>query len=248
MILKFNDIEYDAATLEGMSDEALLKLRNEIAVDLGVASVNSFKDHASAVSQTTKALERISVKEEAPTETVKKAPKAPKVPKEPKERGLAKSAESKTVKRPTKKMFATIEKIGEHSAEHGRAHRWSNYETGMTIVDVIEKEGTEPWDVYNWVSKGIMSVKEPTDEEFAKRKAAWYLKHGLTDPEAAKESAKAEREAAKTKRAEEAAQKKADREKVAAEKAEKAAAEKAEKAAAAKAKEDAEAAAKAKSE
>jgi len=206
MDINFNDTAYTEAYLAEMSVDDLLTLRNEVAVSLGVAEVKGFKDQASGASQTWKALQRHAKSVD------KAAAKEAKAKQPPKERGLAKSAEAKTVKRPNNKMFSTIEKTGEHDGTQGRTHRWPNYKDGMTIVDVIETEGTEPWDVYNWVGAGIMSVTEPTDEQFAERKAAWYKKHGLTDPEEAKRLKAEERAKAKAEREEAAATKKADRE------------------------------------
>lgn len=212
--ITFQGTEYTQADLAEMSTDDLLTLRNNVATELGVAEVKGFKDQATAEAQTWKALQRIGAA--ADPDKGKKAAK-PKAP--PKERGLAKSAEAKVVKRPTKKMFSTISKTGEHDGTQGRAHRWPNYKDGMTIVDVIETEGTEPWDVYNWQGQGIMTVTEPTDEEFAERKAAWYKKHGLTDPEEAKRLKAEERAKAKAEREAKAAEKKAERERVKAEKA-----------------------------
>lgn len=219
--ITFLDKEYTQASLAAMAVEALLELRNLVATNLGVASIRAFKDHEQAVEQTWKALEKFeaTVAEESggvekPAKVKKE--KAPKVPKEPKERKLAKSASAGLVKRPTKKMFSTITKTGEHDGSQGRQHRWPNYKDGMTIVDVIEGEGTEPWDVYNWESKGIMSVTEPTDAEYAERRAAWYAKHGLTDPDLSKETKAKERAEAKAKREAEVAAKKAEREAAAA--------------------------------
>ena len=206
MEINFNDTAYTEASLADMLVDDLLTLRNEVAVSLGVAEVKGFKDQAAGATQTWKALQRHS---KASASAEKKAAKA-KAP--PKERGLAKSAEAKTVKRPNKKMFSTITKTGEHDGTQGRTHRWPNYKDGMTIVDVIETEGTEPWDVYNWTGQGIMSVTEPTDEEFTDRKAAWYKKHGLTDPEAAKAAKAVERAQAKIDREAAASKKKAERE------------------------------------
>lgn len=234
--INFNGTDYTEATLAEMSTEDLLTLRNSVANALGVAEVKAFKDQAQAQAQTWKALQRHAANSDAPKAKAKK-PKAP-----PKERGLAKSAEAKVVKRPTQKMFSTITKTGEHDGTQGRQNRWPNYKNGMTIVDVIETEGTEPWDVYNWAGQGIMEVTPPTDEEFAQRKAAWYKKHGLTDPEEAKRLKAEERATAKAEREAVAAEKKAAREAAKAEKAEARAKAKAEKDAAAKAKADAKAA------
>ncbi len=223
--ITFLTVSYTLAALGAMADDKLLELRNLVATNLGVASIRGFKDHDAAVEQTWKALERFesTAANEAgeaggapvagkPAKAPKE-PKAPKPPKEPKDRKPAKSSMPQLVKRPTRKMFSTITKTGEHNGnDHGRAHRWPNYVNGMTIVDVIEADGTEPWDIYNWQSKGIMSVTEPTDAEYAERRAAWYKKHNLTDPDLSKETKAAERAAAKVKRDEEAAAKKAAKE------------------------------------
>lgn len=220
--IAFLDKSYTQADLAAMTVEALLELRNLVATNLGVASIRTFKDMAQATEQTWKALEKFEstvADENGGVEPKAKKVKEPKAPKEPKERKLAKSASAGFVKRPTRKMFSTITKTGAHDGTQGRQHRWDNYKDGMTIVDVIETEGTEPWDVYNWESKGIMSVTEPTDAEFSERKAAWYAKHGLVDPDLSKEQKAAERVAAKAAREAEQAAKKAAREAAAAAKA-----------------------------
>jgi hypothetical protein len=218
--------DYTNADLVAMTAEALLELRNLVATNLGVASIRGFKDHDHAVEQTWKALEKFEStaaseagEAGAPAAKPPKAPKTPKAPKEPKDRKLAKSSAAGLVKRPTRKQFSTITKTGVHDGTQGRQHRWDNYKDGMTIVDVIETDGCEPWDVYNWLSKGIMTVTEPTDEEYAERKAAWYEKRGLVDPEVAKATKTKEREEAKAKRDAEVAAKKAEREAAAAAKA-----------------------------
>ena len=228
-IIAFLGKEHSQATLAAMTDSDLLELRNLVAANLGVASIRAFKNHEQAVEQTWKALEKfdtVATEEGAGAEPKAKKVKEPKAPKEPKDRKPAKSSSAGFVKRPTRRMFATITKMGAHDGTQGRQHRWDNYKDGMTIVDVIETEGTEPWDVYNWQSKGIMSVTEPTDAEFAERKAAWYTKHGLVDPDLSKEQKAAEREAAKAAREKEAAEKKATREAAAKAKADAAAAAK----------------------
>lgn len=212
-VFKFLDKEYTEASLKAMSVEDLLSLRNLIATNLGVASVRSFKDQEQAVEQTVKALTKfaeVAAEESAGAEPkAPKVKKAPKAPKEAVDRGPAKSAMPKTVKRPTREMFGTIRKVGEHDGTQGRQHRWTNYKDGMTIVDVIEGDGTEPWDVKNWVNHGIMAVDMPTDEQFNERKAAWYAKHGYTDPEVAKAQKEVEKAAAAEARAKLMAEKKA---------------------------------------
>jgi len=205
--IKFLTTDYTQESLKALDDEKLLELRNLVATNLGVASVRSFKDRETGLEQTWKALEKYEAEGQKEAGEAGEKPvkaKKEKAPKEPKERKPAKSSAPGIVKRPTKKMFSTIEKIGEHNGStHGRAHRWPNYKDGMTIVDVIEGDGTEPWDVYNWEKHGIMKVVEPTDEQYAERRAAWYAKHGLTDPEVTK--AQKAKEAADKKAAAEAA-------------------------------------------
>lgn len=210
MKIKFppKNAEYSKEDLEGLGIEELLELRNLVAAQLGVQAVKSFKDHAAGVAQTWKALERYD--KESGDDAAPAAKTKPK--KEPKERKPAKSAGPGVVKRPTRKMFSTISKTGEHDGTQGRAHRWPNYKDGMTIVDVIEGDGTEPWDVYNWQGAGIMTVTEPTDEQYAERRAAWFTKHGREDPDVKKAREKEERAAATAKRKEEAEAKRAKRE------------------------------------
>ena len=213
--INFNGKDYTQEALAGMSPEALLTLRNEVATSLDIATIDKFKDPAAGLKQTWKALERTD-SEPSGDEKPKKEPKTPKAPKKPRE--LAKSAMSKVVKRPTIKMFAALTKSGEHDGSQGRAHRWANYTNGMTIVDVIEKEGTEPWDVYAWEKAGIMTLKEPTEDEFKVLKAAFYKRHNLVDPDATKEQKAADRVKAKAERETKAAEAKTAREAKAAEK------------------------------
>ena len=217
--LTFNGTTYTEDTLKGMSDAELLELRNAVGKELGVAAIPNFKDHDAAVGQTLKALQKFAAKA-APAPKAAAKPKAAKAAKPKKEKGpyvIPKSAQAKTVKRPNKKMFSTIKIVGEHdgTTNHGRAERWKNYKDGMTMVDVIETEGTEPWDVYNWQKHGLIQVVEPTDEEYAQRRAAWYKAKGMEDPEAAKERKAAERAAAKAEREAAKAAKEAEKSKAA---------------------------------
>jgi len=237
--IEYGGHSYALADLKGMSEADLLDLRNQVAKDLGVAAVKTFKDHDTAVAQTMKALEKFESSAAAGSgEKPKAKPKA-----EPKERKLAKPAEAQHVKRPTRKMFAVMKIIKPFDGEEERNHRSGNYKDGMMIIDAIEGEGTLPWDIYNWEKAGYVSVTDPTDAEYAERRAAWYEKSGRVDPFVAKIEAAKQREADKEKRAAEREAKKAEREKAKAEKAaerEKAKAEKeAAKAAKAKAAQDA---------
>lgn len=207
--IAFAGKDYTEASLKEVSVDDLLSLRNEIAKVLGVAETRAFKDAEQAQTQTWKALEKFeSASAEKPV-SAKKPAKEPKPKADPANRKMSKSSMAGFVKRPSRKQFSTIKKIGEHDGTQGRQHRWANYTDGMTLVDVIEKEGCEPWDVYNWTNQKIMSITEPTDAEYAERRAAFYKRHNMVDPELDKEAkAKAQAEQ-KAKREQEAAAKKA---------------------------------------
>lgn len=230
--IQFLDKSYTRADLEGMSIEDLLSLRNLIASNLGVASVKQFKDHATAVDQTMKALQKYESSAADDGAEGEKLTKKAKAPKEPKERKLAKPAAAQHVKRPTRKMFDTMKIVKPFDGEEDRAHRSSNYKDGMMIIDAIQGEGTIPWDIYNWEKQGYVQVVPATDAEYAERRAAWYKEQGRDDPETAKARAAEEREAKKAERAAEREKAKAEREAAKAAKAEAAAKAKAEKEAA----------------
>lgn len=239
--IKFLDKAYNRADLENMSVEDLLELRNLVASNLGVASVKQFKDHATAVDQTMKALQKYEASADADAAPAK-AKKA-KAPKEPKEYKLAKPAGEQHVKRPTRKMFATMKIIKPFDGEEDRARRSGNYKDGMMVIDAIQGEGTMAWDIFNWEKQGYVEVVQPTDEEYAERRAAWYKSQGREDPDVAKARLAEERAAAKAEREAEREAKKKEREEAKAAKAkareEAKAAKEAEKAAKAKAKADA---------
>lgn len=202
--IKFMDNAYTRSDLEAMTEDQLLELRNQIAAALGVAAIKQFKDHASAVDQTMKAL----VKYETNTtgEKPKKAKKAPK------ERKPAKATSAQVVKRPTRKMFDTVKFIKPFDGEEDRSHRSSNYWDGMMIIDAIEKEGTCAWDLFNWEKQGYVQIVPATDEEYFKRRSEWFEKNGREDPEVAKKRALEEREKAKREREAAREAKKAEKE------------------------------------
>lgn len=225
--IKFLDKEYDEASLKSESIEDLVTLRNLIATNLGVATVKAFKDHETAIVQTWKALQKFD--ETVKAEAGGAEPKAVKAPKEPKDRKQAKPAGSQYVKRPTRKMFSVVNIVKQHTGAEGRAHRWPAYKDGMLVIDAIEGEGTLAWDIMNWEIQGLMTVTEPTDAEYAERRAAWYKKHGLEDPDLSKSKKDEEREVAKANREKAVAAKKAEREVAKAAKAEAAVKAKAEK-------------------
>lgn len=248
--IRFNDVTYNQAAIANMSDADLLKLRNLVAANLGVSAIKSFKDNAAAQEGAWNALVKwadADPEDEKPVKPVKA--KA-----EPKPYEVPTKALPGTIKRPTIGMFATIKKLVD-GAEKGGA-RWANYKDGMTIADIIEGNDMCRPDIMFYVDNQMMEVVDATPEQFAERKAAWYKKHGQTDPEVAKAEAKSakekerlEKKAAadkvKADKAEAAAKAKADREAAAAQKkaaADKDKADKAEAAAKAKATADAKAA------
>lgn len=224
--IQFLDKSYTRADLEGMSIDDLLSLRNLIASNLGVASVRQFKDHATAVDQTMKALQKYEASSADEGTKGEKPAKKAKAPKEPKERKLAKPAAAQHVKRPTRKMFDMMKIVKPFDGEEDRPHRSGNYKDGMMIIDAIQGEGTLPWDIYNWEKQGYVQVVPATDEEYAERRAAWYKEQGRDDPDTAKLRAAEEREAKKAERAAEREKAKAEKEAAKAEAAAKAKAEK----------------------
>lgn len=206
------DLVLSEAILGDYETDALLDLRNNIADNLGVAKLRSFKDHATAVAQTWKAAQKWQETvdaEAAGQEQAKEAkPKKPKAPKEKKPYVVPKSAQPGFVKRPTRRTFDTIEIIGEHdgTTAMGRPEAWPFYKSGMTMAEIVETNGTEKWCVDLWVSKGLMKIVEATDEEYAERRAAWFAKEGREDPEAVKAAKKAAAEKAKAEKAKAAAE------------------------------------------
>jgi len=206
--ITFLDKNYTQADLENASTEDLLTLRNLVASNLGVASVKQFKDHSTAVSQTWKALMKYDKETAAPTQKAKAKAKS----KEPKEYKLAKPAMAQHVKRPTRRMFATMQVVKPFDGEEDRGRRSTNYADGMMIIDAIEGEGTMRWDIDNWAKQGYVKIVEATDAEYVERRAAWYKKHDREDPDLTKQRQIEERAAAKAKREEERAAKKAERE------------------------------------
>lgn len=212
--IKFLANEYDRSDLEAMTDDALLTLRNLVAANLGVAAIKAFKDHTTAVEQTLKALQKFETSSDADggTATAETAPKkTPKPKAEPKDRKLAKPASVQYVKRPTKKMFSKMAIVKAFDGTEDRAHRSGNYTDGMMIIDALETKGCLPWDIYNWEKSGFVTVTEPTDEEYAERRAEWYKKSEREDPDLAKLEAAEARKVEKAKRDAEREAKKAEK-------------------------------------
>lgn len=215
--IKFNEIAYTEAGLKTFEIPALLELRNEVAVNLGVARISSFKNHDQAVQTAWKALEKWSTGDGAAKPA--KPAKPVKLSKEPKILGPAKCGFSQTIKRPTRNMFRTLTKIRAHPGEHFRMRRWENYKDGMTLLDTAEGDDMTQLDVVYYVSHGLMSLTEPTDEAYEAGLAAWYQKHGFVNPSAAKAAEKAEKAAEKAEKAAKKAEKAKEREEAKAEKA-----------------------------
>lgn len=242
--IKFLSKTYSEASINDMTVEQRLQLRNTVAENLGVPKMNAFKDESKSVALTWGAL--VKFQETVDAESAGAEPAPTKKPKEKKEKGpyvIPKSAQAQQIKRPTRSHFDTIQKTlpeGVDVDSIDRSARWPYYTDGMTIADVIEKDGCEQWDVKAWCEKGYMKRVECTDEEYAERRAAWYKKEGQVDPLEAKATAAAER--AKAKEAREAEQAKKREEREAAKKEREAKKAEAEKAKAAKAAEKAKAA------
>lgn len=203
--VKFNGKTHTKATLEKLSLDDLLVLRNEVADALGVAKSKGFKTEEAGRTSTWKALLKF---EASDMDGSKPIP-----PKEPK---VVKGALPSKVKRPTKNMFRKIKIV---SKPDRVLDRWDNYKDGMTILDTIEGDNMTPLDIYFYQSVGAVELIDPTEEEVAAGRAAWYKREGIENPDEvkarkAKEKAeeKAKRDAEKAeakKKAEEAKAKKA---------------------------------------
>lgn len=233
----FNEVVYTEAGLDALDIDALLSLRNIVAENLGVARIKSFKDKEQALKTVWSALvkwdnqsEGAGSPKKADKPAKEKKVKEPKAPKEP--AGPSKASLPQTIKRPTRAMFRTIEKIKPHPGKGFRIRRWENYKDGMTLVQIAEGQDMDPLDIGYYVDNGLMRLNEPTDEAFKAGLDQWYKDHNLTNPEEAKAQEKAEKEAEKEAAAKLKAEEKAKKEAEKAEKAAKAAADKAEKEAA----------------
>lgn len=233
--IKFLSNTYTESSINDMTVEQRLQLRNTVAENLGVPKMNAFKDESKSVALTWGALVKFQETVDAEAGGAETAPA--KKPKEKKPKGpyvIPKSAQAQQIKRPTRSHFDTIEKTlpdGIDVESIDRSARWPYYTDGMTIAEVIEKDGCEQWDVKAWTEKGYMRRVECTDEQYAERRAAWYKKEGQVDPLEAKATAAAERAKAKEAREAEQAEKREQREAAKKEReAKKAEAEKAKKA------------------
>lgn len=249
--IEFQGKTYTLAILKTMSIEDLLVLRNLIAENLGVARVKSFANAEAAVSATAAALKKYdeTVKAEASDAGAGagEAPKANKPPAEPKPpRETPKCYSAEFVKRPSQRMFSRIKKVGLPDKSQ-RPFAWDSFTDGMRLIDIKEDPNLHAGKISFWMrqSPPLIELEEIPAEQFETELAAWYVKHGIANPNASKEEkAKAKAEEAK-KREEEKAKKVADAAAAKQAKADAAEKAKAEKEAAKKAKADADAKAKA---
>ncbi len=146
---------------------------------------------------------------------------------------------AEVVKRPSRKMFKRIKKVGEPDKSQ-RPFAWGHFKDGQRLIDIKEDPNLHAGKISFWMRQkpALIELVDIEDDVFEKELGKWYKKHGLTDPTAAKAEKAKEREKVKAERDKERAAKAKDREKAKAER-EKAAATKkaaAEKAKAAKAK------------
>ena len=224
--IEFNGVSYTEASLNAMSDDKLLELRNIVASNLGVSRANSFKNHEQAVKNTLAALTKwdSSQSEEAGDGDGETKAKKPKKKKddgpsgdEKKRLRETKAKSAQIPKRPTRRMFSTIKKLRDPEQGKDRAFAWPDYKDGARLIDIMEDPALHADKVRWWASQKppYMKLVEPTDEEYETARAAWYKKHGLEDPDEAKAAKKKAAEEAKAKKAAEKAEakKKADAEK-----------------------------------
>lgn len=192
--VEFQDTRYTEEVLASLEVDTLLELRNNVAEEMGIAKIKSFKSAEQARAQTWKALEAFRDHQNAPQD----APKAKKA-KAPSEPRVVKGAAPSTVKRPTRNMFRRIQKLGEPDRVR---ERWDNYKDGMTILQTIEGENMTPLDIYWYEKTGFVKLIDPTEEEYQAGVQAWCERNGVENPLTIKARRKEEREQEKVRRAE----------------------------------------------
>lgn len=214
--IEFQGTKYSLNTLKAMSLEELLALRNLIATNLGVATVKSFASQEAAVTATASALKKFdevvaAEKDEAGAPVPTAGTKAPAQPKPARETPKCYSAEF--VKRPSRRMFSRIEKIGLPGKDQ-RPFAWDSFTDGMRLIDIKEDPNLHAGKISFWMRQTppLMKLNDISDADFKTEMDAWYVKHNIPNPNASSEDkakAKAEdlakREALKVKKAEEAA-------------------------------------------
>ena len=75
--------------------------------------------------------------------------------------------------RPQRKMLRVIDKIKGHPGKGNMVKRFHLYREGMTLLDCKVTEGLIPSDVTYYAELGYLTLREPTDEEFAAAIATW---------------------------------------------------------------------------
>jgi hypothetical protein len=217
--------KYTESLLRKASIEELLQLRNLIAENLNAAKVKGFANQEAGVIATIAALKKYEdtvAKEDAEaaaggTDEVKPA-KAPKAPKEPKPaRPTPKCYSAEFVKRPGRRMFGRIKKVGMPDKSQ-RPFAWEMFQDGQRLIDIKEDPNLHAGKISFWMRQTppLIELVDVTDEQFETELAAWYEKHGITNPnsnkaEKAKQKAEdaAKREELKAKKVAEAAAAKA---------------------------------------
>lgn len=145
------------------------------------------------------------------------------------EKPTPKCYSAELVKRPTRKMFKRIKKVGEPDKSQ-RPFAWPQFKDGMRLIDIKESETLHAGKISFWMRQEppLIELEDIDEATFEKELDAWYKKHGLTNPEAAKKAKAEERAKAKAEREAAAAKKKEEREAAKKAKAEAAAKKKAE--------------------
>jgi hypothetical protein len=244
--ITFQGADHTERSIKDMELSNMLALRNKAAENIGVTKIRSFKSAEQGAMLTWKMLvkwdEEMTKQEGAGDTEASKKKSAAKPKAETKPRPPVKAAGPVLVKRLTRDMFRKISfknesggKLAPHPGKGDRIARWDKYAEGMTLLHCMETEDLCHQDIGFYIDKGYMRLVEPTDDEYAKGREAWFKKQNRVDPDvqkakdaedraAAIAKRKAEREAVAAKKKEEAeAKKKAAAEKKAAVEAEKAA-------------------------
>lgn len=75
--------------------------------------------------------------------------------------------------KPQRKMLRVIDKISGHPGKGNCVKRFHLYKVGMTLLHCKVTEGLIPSDVTFYAELGYLTLREPTEKEYAAAVAAW---------------------------------------------------------------------------
>lgn len=89
------------------------------------------------------------------------------------------------VAKPQRKMLRTIDTIIGHPGKGNCVKRFHLYKVGMTLLDAKVTEGLIPSDITFYAELGYLTLRDATDEEYAKAVAKWEADKAKAEKEAA---------------------------------------------------------------